>query len=135
MRWGIIHIALLAGSTLSLAGCGLADVRAPVPSFMRLKEAEPAPLEPAPDVKQMVRDHLDSVFVSSSAPHHVLVSQAYHDVRALGWTACVRADVNSANGSPLGSVTYRITINNGAIIDRMRVDADDNCMTENYEPI
>jgi hypothetical protein len=31
--------------------------------------------------------------------------------------------------------TYRISINDGQIIDRRRVDADDNCETESYEPI
>jgi len=31
--------------------------------------------------------------------------------------------------------TYRITISNGAIIDRRRAEADDNCGSESYEPI
>ena len=64
MRGGFLHIALLLGLALTLTGCGFADVRSPVPEFMRAKEAEPPPLEPAPDVKKLVRDHLDAVFVA-----------------------------------------------------------------------
>jgi hypothetical protein len=58
-----------------------------------------------------------------------------HEVRGLGWTACVRADVNSATGKPIGPQTWRISINNGTIVDRRRADPDDNCETESYEPI
>jgi hypothetical protein len=56
-------------------------------------------------------------------------------VQGRGWTACVRAEVDSATGKPLGSQTYRITIGDGAITDRRRVVAEDNCDSETYEPI
>ena len=38
-------------------------------------------------------------------------------------------------GKPLGTETYRVTINDGVIVDRRRVEADDNCASESYEPI
>jgi hypothetical protein len=38
-------------------------------------------------------------------------------------------------GRPLGAETYRITISGGVIIDRRRAEADDNCASENFEPI
>jgi hypothetical protein len=120
---------------LVLGGCGFADVRSPVPEFMRLKEADPPPLEPPPDVKRLVHDHLDAVFVANSYPREVRVSHPVHELRGLGWTACVRAEVNSATGKPIGLQTYRISINGGVISDRRRVEADDNCETESYEPI
>jgi hypothetical protein len=119
---------------LALAGCGFADVRSPVPEFMRAREAEPPPLEPPPDVRRLVHDNLDAVFVANSYPRDVRVSRPHHELRGTGWTACVRAEVNSATGTPIGAQTYRISINGGMIIDR-RVDADDNCETESYEPI
>jgi hypothetical protein len=122
-------------TALALAGCGFADVRSPLPEFMRAKEAAPAPVEPAPDVKRLVRDHLDAVFLANSYPRGVRVSQPVHEVRGTGWTACVRAEVNSANGKPIGVQTYRISISGGEIMDRRRVDPDDNCETESYEPI
>src|SRR5277367_776212 len=135
--WGIIvRSALVAGAALALGACGFADSRSPVPAFMRNKESEPPPPEPPPDVKQMVRDKLDSVFTAASNPGQVQVSQPHRDLHGQGWTACVRAlQLTSANGKPLGPQTYRITISGGVIIDRRRVEADDTCSSENYEPI
>ncbi len=135
MRGGFLHIVLPAGMALVLTGCGFADVRSPVPEFMRAKEAEPPPPEAPPDVRLLVHDNLDAVFVANSLPHDVRVSAPHHEARGTGWTACVRAEVNSATGKPIGPQTWRITISDGAIVDRRRVDTDDNCETESYEPI
>jgi hypothetical protein len=130
----IIHIALMTGGALLLASCA-ADSRSPLPEFMRAQASEPPPPEPPPDVKQMVRDKLDSVFVPTSYPQQVEVSPPHHDVRGPGWTACVKAEVTSATGKPLGVQTYRITISDGVIADRKRVGDEDNCVSETYEPI
>jgi hypothetical protein len=134
MRRMVFGIALLMVGASGLAGCGLADSHAVWPESMRVKDNEPAP-EPTPDVKQLVRDHLDSVFLAASAPHDVAVSPVRRDLHGSGWTACVRADLTSATGKPLGVQTYRIIIENGVILDRQRIDANDNCMSENYAPI
>ncbi|WP_245287263.1 hypothetical protein [Bradyrhizobium elkanii] len=107
----------------------------PMPAFLRSREAEPPPLEAPPDIKRLVSEKLDSVFVSTSRPANVRVSQPLHDPRGLGWTACVRAELTSVMGQPLGTQTYRVFINEGAIADRRRIDSDDTCATENYEPI
>ncbi len=136
MGWcKLVHIGLIGSAALALSACGFADSRAPVPDFMRAKEADPPPPEPPPNVKQLVHDKLDSVFVSTSYPRDVRVSPPHHDPRGPGWTACVKAEVNSANGQPIGTQTYRITIVEGDIVDRRRVDDDDNCSTESYQPI
>jgi hypothetical protein len=133
--WGIIaRWTLVSAATLMLSACA-ADSHASLPQFLRAQAAAPPPPEPRPDVKQMVRDKLDAVFVATSHPREVRVSQPYHDVQGHGWTACVRAEVDSAMGKPLGSQTYRITIDEGAIIDRRRVGKEDNCDSETYEPI
>jgi len=129
----IIHIALMTGGALLLASCA-ADSHSPLPEFMRVHASEPPP-EPPPDVKQMVRDKLDSVFVPTSYPQQVEVSPPHHDVRGPGWTACVKAEVTSATGKPLGVQTYRITISDGVITNRKRVGDEDNCVSETYEPI
>jgi hypothetical protein len=131
---GIIHTALIAGASLMLAGCGIADSRSPLPEFLRTKDS-PQPLEAPPDVKQLVREKLDSVFVAQSNPQQVQVSPPRHDLRGLGWTACVKAELTNAVGKPLGIETYRITINNGVILDRSRAEAEDTCATESYQPI
>ena len=125
----------MAGGLLLLAGCGIADSHSPVPEFMRVKVSEPPPPEPPPDVRQLVHERLDSVFVSTSNPRQVRVSSPRHEIHGSGWTACVKAELTSAMGKPLGAQTYRITISGGVIIDRRRVEADDNCASETYEPV
>jgi hypothetical protein len=134
MRRVIIQAALVAGGVLALAGCGIADSRSPVPEFMRGKASETPP-EPPPDVGRLVRERLDSVFTTTSYPHHVQVSPPLHDLHGLGWTACVKAELTSVSGKPLGTQIYRITISSGAIIDRRRAEAADNCSSESYQPV
>jgi hypothetical protein len=131
----VAQVVLLPVVALALGACGFADSRAPVPEFMRMKEAEQAPPEPPPDVKRLVREQLDAVFLSTSNPREVHVAPPHHEVRGLGWTACVRAQLNSATGSALGPQTYIVTINGGKVIDRRRAEADDICASETYEPI
>jgi hypothetical protein len=132
----VLYMALMTSAALTLAGCsGFADSRSPVPEFMRKKDSEPPPLEPPPDVRQMVREHLDAVFMAASAPHDVQVSPARHDLRGPGWIACVRAELTSATGKPLGVQTYRIEIHQGLIFDRQRVEGEDACMSETFEPV
>ena len=130
----MIHTALMAAA-LALAGCGIADSRSPVPEFMRAKASDPPPLEAPPDVKALIRKNLDAVFVATSYPKDVQVSPPRHDLRGLGWTTCVRAQLTSANGKPLGAQTYRVTINDGVILDRRRVEPEDTCAAESYDPI
>jgi hypothetical protein len=131
----VVRGALMAGAALALIGCGLADSHSALPEFMRAKAAEPPPPEPLPDVGQIVREKLDAIFVPSSNPQRVRVSPPRHDLRGLGYNACVRADLTSAIGKPLGEETYRISIAGGTIIDRRRAEPEDTCSTETYQPI
>ena len=135
MRRIVVHMALMTGGALLLASCGLADVRSPVPEFMRAKAPEPPPLEAPPDVKRMLGEKLDSVFTAASRPTQVRVSTPRPSLRGSGWTACVRAELTSVTGQPLGTQTYRITIADGVISDRRHVEAEDNCEIESYQPI
>ena len=130
----IAHATLLAGA-LALGACGFADSRAPVPEFMRMKETEQPPPEAAPDVKRVVREQIDVVFLTTSYPRAVHVAMPHREVRGPGWTACVRAELTSATGTPLGAQTYIVTISGGKVVDRRRAEADDICGTETYEPI
>ena len=132
---GIAPIIALLGMALALAACGFADVRSPVPEFMRVKGSEPPPPEAPPDVKRLVRDKIDFVFVNTSQPRQVRVSLPHREVRGTGWMACVRAEVVSATGKPIGTQTFRISIADSQIVDRRRAEDDDNCDSENYEPI
>ena len=134
MRRGFVHLSALSGAALTLAACGFADVRSPVPEFMRVKGSEPPPLEAPPDVKRLVRDKIDFVFVNSSQPRQIRVSLPHREARGTGWTACVRAEVVSATGKPIGTQTFRISIIGGDIVDRRRAEDEDNCDSESYEP-
>lgn len=125
----------MAGAALLLAACGFADMRAPLPEFMRARAPDPVVPDPPPDVKKLMRENLEQVFTSASQPARVRVSAPRHEPAGPNWTACVRADLNSVIGKPLGTRTYRLTIGAGAIIDRRRVEDDDNCSSETYEPI
>src|ERR1700759_932559 len=98
---------LLAFIAAGLAGCGLADSHAMWPEMLRTKNVEPA-LETPPDATALVRAHLEAVFTTGSDPHNVQVSPARHDLHGAGWTACVRAELTSATGKPLGVQTYRL---------------------------
>jgi hypothetical protein len=137
MRRQAIPLIVMAGGALTLSGCGLADSRSPLPlpDFLRAKAADPPSMEAPPDVQRMVREKLDSVFVAQSNPQKVQVSEPRHELRGLGWTACVKAQLTSATGKPLGEETYRISVNNGVIIDRRRALPEDNCASESYQPI
>jgi hypothetical protein len=134
MRRIVVHIAYLVGLALTLAGCGLSDVRAPVPEFMRAKAPDPGPPESPPDVKRIVRDRLESIFTTASRPTAVRVSVPLREPVGAGWTACVRADLNSVTGTPL-TQTYRLTIAGDMIVERRRVEEEDTCATESYEPV
>jgi hypothetical protein len=103
--------------------------------MMLAKEAEPRQLDPQPDVKQLLRDKLDSVFTAASHPRHVRVSPPRRQPNGPGWTACIKAEVNSVVGRSIGTQTYLATISGGVILDRRRVEADDNCASEAYERI
>ncbi len=135
MRRVVVHWALMVGVALALAGCGLADSRSPVPEFMRNKAPEPPPPETPPDVKRLVREKLDSLFTAASNPRHVRTSPPLREAKGAGWTACVKAELTSVMGKPLGAETYRVIISGGTITDRRRAEPDDNCASESYEPI
>jgi hypothetical protein len=135
MRRITIRVALMAAAALALAGCGFADMRAPLPEFMRAKIPDPLPPEPPPDVKRLMRDNLEQVFTAASQPTHIRVSAPHREPSGTNWTVCVRADLNSVIGKPLGDQTYRLTLAGNTIIDRRRVEDEDNCASESYEPI
>jgi hypothetical protein len=132
---GAASALAMAGIAAALAGCGGADSHAKLPELLRAKAPEPRPLDPEPNVKQLVRDHLAQVFTAASHPHHVRVSPPRREPNGPGWTACIKAELTSITGRPLGTQTYLATISGGVILDRRRVEADDNCASETYEGI
>jgi hypothetical protein len=131
----MVSAIAMAGAALALAGCGSADPHAKLPDFMLAKAPEPPKLDPEPNVKQLVRAKLDSVFTAASHPRHVRVSPPRRELNGPGWTACIKAELTSVTGRSLGTQTYIATISGGVILDRRRVEAEDNCGSETYEGI
>lgn len=86
----VAHVALLAGA-LALGACGFADSRAPVPDFMRIKEADQPPPEPPPDVKRLVREQIEAVFLNTAYPREVQVAcPITRSADRAGWLASAR---------------------------------------------
>lgn len=135
MRWFVLRVVAVTGAALLLSACGFADMRAPVPEFLRAKAPDPVPPEAPPDVKRLLRDDINAVFTAASRPANVRVSPPRRAPQGTSWTACVRADLNSVTSKPLSPQTYRLTITEGRIVDRRRADEDDNCVSETYEPV
>jgi hypothetical protein len=131
----MVSALAMAGAGVALTGCGAADSRAKLPDFMLAKPPEPRQSDPEPNVKQLVRDKLDSVFTAASHPRHVRVSPPRRELNGSGWTACIKAELTSVTGRSLGTQTYIATISGGVILDRRRVEAEDNCGSETYEGI
>ena len=67
----------------------------------------------------------------SPAPSYV------SDVAPIVSSHCLQchAPGGQAQDKPLGTQAYRVTIKGNVIIDRRRVDDDDNCASETYEPV
>jgi hypothetical protein len=131
----LLSVVAILGAAAALAGCGSVDSHARLPEFMLSKQAEPRQLDPQPDVKQLVRDKLGSIFTAASHPRHVRVSPPRRELNGPGWTACVKAELTSVTGRSLGTQTYLAIISAGVILDRRRVEADNNCASETYEPV
>src|SRR5262249_61773782 len=125
MRRIITSMVLLAGVALALSACGLADMRAPLPEFMRAKTPDPAPPEPPPDIKRLLRENMEAVFTSAAQPAHVRVSMPRHEPAGTNWTAFVKAGLKSVTGKPLGTRTDRPTVSRHNIVDPTPLDGDD----------
>jgi hypothetical protein len=134
MRRGISVSTIITAASI-LTGCGFADSHAPLPKFMLKNESVPQQLDAQPNVKQLARDKLESIFMAASNPQHVRVSPPRREPNGAGWTSCIKAELISATGRPLGTQTYLMTISDGLIVDRRRAGADDNCESEVYEPL
>jgi len=98
---------------------------------------KPPPLEAPPDVKSLVRGKLDAVFTAASHPTRVQIShRRVNDLHGRGWTACVKAELTSVMGKTAGHPDLSHRDQRGALFsDRQRIEAEDTCENESYEPI
>lgn len=123
------------GMALGLAGCGVADSHASLPAFMRTRSNDMHALDPQPDIRKLLNDASNSVFTPESHATNIRISAPRRMPNGPGWTVCVRADLTSVIGRPIGTQTYLATIENSVVADRHRSDENDNCDTETYTPL
>ena len=80
--------AIIAGTMMLLAGCGVADQYSALPKVFRQPSAEPPPPEPEPDVKELIRAGADTLFTGH--PSAVAVSRPRR-VAGRGFDVCVKS--------------------------------------------
>ena len=115
----------------ALAGCGLADSQVSfLPDRYKQKPPETEAPDKAPDVKALVRDHRAELFAGTTIDS-ILVGPPH--LRGLHWEFCARPVGRGAGGQPLAQL-YLVDIDNGAIGDRLPVDAAHWCNHETLQP-
>jgi hypothetical protein len=124
----------LACAISLLTGCGLADQHATwVPQILRQAGTEPARPEPEPDVKELVRTGVDTLFTKH--PIAVSLSRARRNDLGTGFTACVRALVAGPMNPEPQPVTLVLAIEHGRVAERHRAAPEDGCTMEAHQKV
>ena len=122
--------AIIAGTMMLLAGCGVADQYSALPKVFRQPGAEPPPPEPEPDVKELIRAGADTLFTGH--PSAVAVSRPRR-VAGRGFDVCVKAVVPGAIDGEPRPVTVLVSIEHGKLTERHRATSQDRCAADTYE--
>jgi hypothetical protein len=126
------RIVLLCLATITLAGCGWPDAYSSMPESMRLPKPEPRAADPEPVIAPLLQGNSYSVFAESSHPRNVLFAAPRRDPESLGWIFCIKADVDAVDGSPMGTQTYLVHVEQGTIGRRHPAEPGDGCDMESY---
>jgi hypothetical protein len=127
-----IKVTPIACAIFLLTACDLADQHATwVPKVLRQLSTEPPQAEP--DVKELVRVGIDTLFTVH--PVAVSVSRARHNDVGKGFTACVKALVAGPMNPEPQTVTLLVAIEHGLLTDRHRAAPQDGCAMESYEKV
>ena len=73
--------AIIAGTMMLLAGCGVADQYSALPKVFRQPSAEPPPPEPEPDVKELIRAGADTLFTGHPSARRGLATSSRRGAR------------------------------------------------------
>jgi hypothetical protein len=126
------RIGLLLLAATILAGCGWPDAYSSMPESLRLPKPEPRSADPEPQVASMLHGGSYSVFADSAHPTNVMFARPRRDPESLGWIFCIKADVIAVDGSPMGTQTYLVHVEQGNIGRRHPAEPGDGCDTESY---
>lgn len=114
-----------------LSGCGVSDVTDKlIPFTLRSKEAYQPPVDPEPDVAQLVRSDPASVFVGNVTNLKV----AKPHLSGSHWEGCASA-ITPDVGGRLSETVVAFPIESGRIGARYRVSAGHWCFAEPRRPV
>ena len=130
MRRSIEHAVrtkLLAFTAIMFCGCSSLGF-----SGGPAKQADP---DPEPDFASLIRANISTFFDASAKARNISITQPRRRVNGNGWTACVKASVNSVTGASIGERTYFVLIKRGVIDDRRLARTDDGCEREEFRAL
>jgi hypothetical protein len=97
------------------------------------------PIQPLPNVKQIILANSGKIFDRSSNPKNLMISSGVRQIDVVGGTsqygACVRANLTNVAGTDIGRVTYVVAVSKDQISDRRKAISSDGCEKEQYEPL
>jgi hypothetical protein len=123
-------MAVAACLVALLAGCSFADKNSSMPKFLRQPSDQPAPQDPEPDVKEIVR----TTTLFTTQPSAIAISRPRR-LSAYRFDTCVKALARSVIDGETRAVTMLVIVERGRLADRRRATREDNCETETYEKI
>ncbi|WP_424630744.1 hypothetical protein [Bradyrhizobium sp. SYSU BS000235] len=114
-----------------LSGCGASDLTDKfIPFTLRAKESYQPPVDPEPDVAQLVRSNPASVFVGNVTDLRV----AKPRLNGAHWEGCASAATPDVGGR-LSETVVAFTIESGHIGARYRVSPGHWCFAEPRRPV
>jgi hypothetical protein len=128
---------MLVACAMALAACDRDQVASFMPeSFMpksfRQSDTPPPPVEPEPDVKELIRANADTLFTAH--PSALAVSRPKR-ITGRGFSVCVNAVVAGAMNREPQPITLIVIVERGKLADRRRATAQDGCAGETYEKV
>jgi hypothetical protein len=128
---------MLVACAIALAACDRDQVASFMPeSFMpksfRHSDPPPPPVEPEPDVKELIRANADTLFTAH--PSALAVSRPKR-ITGRGFSVCVNAVVAGAMNREPQPITLIVIVERGKLADRRRATAQDGCAGETYEKV
>jgi len=118
-----------------VSGCGWPDAYSSMPESLRLPKTEPRAPDPEPQVASLLQGNPYSVLARSANPTNMMFAPPRRDPNSLGWVFCFKADANAIDGSPMGTQTYLVHVEQGNIGRRRPAEPGDGCDSDSYHQL
>ncbi|MEH2513960.1 hypothetical protein V1291_005314 [Nitrobacteraceae bacterium AZCC 1564] len=124
-------VIALCVSSIMLGGCGVSDLTDRfIPFALKSKETYQPPVDPEPDVAQLVKSNPTSVFVGNATD--IKVSKPH--LNGSHWEGCASA-ITPDVGGHLSETVVAFPIESGRIGARYRVSPGHWCLMEPRRPV